>query len=322
MNKPYVYITRTLPEEIVEPFRETFTVKMWGSKEQPVDREVLLEEAGKADALITMLSDQVDEELLSKGENVKVIANLAVGFDNIDIKAAEKKGVTITNTPDVLTETTADLTFGLLMATARRLMEANEYVQNGDWKNWAPLLMAGHDIHHKTIGIVGMGRIGEAVAHRAKGFHMNILYHNRSRKQDAEEKLGAVYASLDELVTQADFVVCLAPLTPETKGMFNKEIFKKMKSSAIFVNASRGDNANEEDLYEALVEGEIAAAGLDVFENEPISEDHPLLSLQQVVALPHIGSASVETRKAMMNLCLENVQLVLNEKEPKTKVTS
>lgn len=322
MTKPYIFITRSLPEEIVTPFQEKFNVKMWDSEEQPVDREVLLEEAGKADGLITMLSDQVDEELLSRGKQLKVVANLAVGFDNIDIKTAEKNGITITNTPDVLTETTADLTFGLLMATARRLIEANEYVRKGDWENWAPLLMAGHDIHHKTIGIVGMGRIGEAVAHRAKGFHMNVLYHNRSRKKEAEEKLGAVYKPFDELVTQADFVVCLAPLTSETKGMFHKEVFKKMKSTAIFVNASRGDNANEDDLYQALVDGDIAGAGLDVFENEPISKDHPLLSLQQVVALPHIGSASVDTRKAMMNLCLENVQLVLDEQEPKTNVTS
>ncbi|QHE53412.1 D-glycerate dehydrogenase [Pontibacillus sp. HMF3514] len=320
MSKPYVYITRSLPEDVVNQFQDIFDIHMWDYEEKPVERETLLQEANKADALITMLSDKVDEELLHECNQVKVIANLAVGYDNIDVQKADEKGITITNTPDVLTETTADLTFSLLMATARRIVEAAEYVKEGQWKNWAPLLLAGKDIHHKTIGIVGMGRIGEAVAKRATGFNMDILYHNRSRKEHAEQELGAKYVSFDDLLEQSDYVVCLAPLTKETKGMFDQKAFEKMKSTAIFVNASRGANVDEEALYKALEDGEIQAAGLDVFAQEPISSDHPLLQLENVVALPHIGSSSEETRKNMMELCFENIQRVWNGQEAKTKV--
>lgn len=320
MTKPYLYVTRKLPEETVRPYREYFDIGMWEEEEKPVDREVLLKEASRADALLTMLSDKIDEEVLNQSDKLRVVANLAVGYDNIDIESAKQKGIVVTNTPDVLTETTADLTFSLLMAAARRIVEASDFVREGKWQNWAPLLLAGKDIHHKTIGIVGMGRIGEAVAKRATGFNMKILYHNRSRKPEAEQQLGATYVEFDDLISEADYIVCLAPLTEETKHMFNKQAFQKMRPSAIFVNASRGANVDEEALYEALVNEEIKAAGLDVFEQEPISQDHPLLSLDQVVALPHIGSSSTETRITMMDLCLDNIRLVLNEQQPKTPV--
>ncbi|MCD5325157.1 MULTISPECIES: 2-hydroxyacid dehydrogenase [Pontibacillus] len=320
MSKPFVYITRKLPESVIEAFESVFKIEMWPEEEVPVERGVLLEKVQHADALITMLSDQVNHEIFEKQTNLKVVANLAVGYDNIDLNAAKEAGVVVTNTPDVLTDTTADLTFGLLLATARRLMEAERYVKNNSWENWAPLLMAGQDVHHKTIGIVGMGRIGETVAKRATGFEMEILYHNRSRKREAEEKIGATYVGFEELLKRSDFVVCLAPLTEETKGMFNKEAFERMKSRAIFINASRGALVDEEALYDAIHQNVIAGAGLDVFKNEPISADHPLLTLEQVVATPHIGSASEETRKTMMTLCLDNIQHVLNGKEAKTPV--
>jgi glyoxylate reductase len=320
MKKPYVFITRKLSEHIVSPLKEKYDVNMWEHESTPVPRETLLNEVKKATALITMLSEKIDEELLEAGRDLQVVANLAVGYDNIDVQAATKKGIAICNTPDVLTDTTADLTFALLMATARRIIEAAELVKKGEWKSWSPFLLAGQDIHHKTIGIVGMGSIGEAVAKRAKGFDMNILYHNRSRKPEAEKSLGAKYCSFEDLIQQADFIVCLTPLTPDTKKLFNREAFNKMKKSAIFINASRGPVVDEKALYEALVEGEIAAAGLDVFETEPIGADHPLLSLQNVVALPHIGSATKETREAMMQLCVENVDRVLSGKSPKTLV--
>ncbi|WP_374722531.1 2-hydroxyacid dehydrogenase [Peribacillus tepidiphilus] len=320
MKKPYVFITRKLSEHIVSPLKEKYDVNMWEHESTPVPRETLLNEVKRATALITMLSEKIDEELLEAGRDLQVVANLAVGYDNIDVQAATKKGIAICNTPDVLTDTTADLTFALLMATARRIIEAAELVKKGEWKSWSPFLLAGHDIHHKTIGIVGMGSIGEAVAKRAKGFDMNILYHNRSRKPEAEKSQGAKYCSFEDLIQQADFIVCLTPLTPETKKLFNREAFNKMKKSAIFINASRGPVVDEKALYEALVEGEIAAAGLDVFDTEPIGADHPLLSLQNVVALPHIGSATRETREAMMQLCVENVDRVLSGKNPKTLV--
>lgn len=318
--KPSIYITRKLPNEVVEPLKNKYEVKMWDKEDAAVPRSVLLEEAKSAGALLTMLSDQIDEELLSQSPELKIVANMAVGFDNVDIDAATRQGVAITNTPDVLTDTTADLTFALLMATARRVVEAAEFVKKGEWQSWSPLLLAGHDIHHKTIGIVGMGSIGTAVAKRAKGFDMNILYYNRSRKPEVEKMTGATYCSFDELIGRSDFVVCLTPLTNETKNLFTSTVFKRMKNNAIFINASRGPVVNETDLYEALVAGEIAGAGLDVFEQEPIPESHPLLALTNVVALPHIGSATVETRMGMMNLCVENIDAVLSGHPPKTLV--
>jgi glyoxylate reductase len=318
--RPYIYITRKLPNDVVEQFQTDFEVKMWEYDDIPVPRDILLDEAKKADALLTMLSDAIDEEVLTIGENLKVVANLAVGFDNIDIETATKRGIAICNTPYVLTDTTADLAFALLMATARRIVEAAEMVKADEWKSWSPLLLAGHDIHHKTIGIVGMGKIGSTVAKRATGFDMDILYHNRTRKPEVENELGAVYCSFDELVSKSDFIVCLTPLTAETKNLFTRDVFKKMKPSAIFINVGRGPVVDEEALYEALVEKDIAAAGLDVFVKEPISADHPLLKLSNVVAIPHIGSSSVETRVTMMKLCLDNIKAVLIGEEPSTLV--
>ena len=318
--KPYIFITRKLPENAILKLTEQFTVNMWDKEDVPVPREILLAEAKKAHALLTMLSDKIDEEVITAGESLKVIANLAVGYDNIDINTATSRGIAICNTPEVLTDTTADLTFGLLMATARRLIEAAEFVKDGKWQSWSPLLLAGHDIHHKTIGIVGMGKIGETVAKRATGFDMEILYHNRSRKPEVEQAIGAQYVSFDELVTRADFIVCLTPLTNETKNLFTAEVFKQMKPAAIFINASRGPVVDEDALYDALINGTIAGAGLDVFTKEPISVDHPLLKLTNVVALPHIGSSSVETRTTLMELCVENIRRVLTGQVPKTLV--
>lgn len=318
--KPFIYITRKLPESVIEPLMDEFEVDMWNREDAPVPRDILLEKAEKASALLTMLSDKIDRELLQNADSLRIVSNLAVGYDNIDLKAANEKGVTITNTPDVLTETTADLTFALLLAVARRIVEADRYIKEGKWKSWSPLLLAGADIHHKTMGIVGMGSIGEAVAKRAKGFNMNVLYYNRSRKHEAETSIGVQYALLDELLSQSDFVVILAPLNPETEGMFQGNQFKKMKKTAILINAARGPIVNEEELIQALKRGDIAGAGLDVFETEPISEDHPLLAFDQVVALPHIGSSSEDTRYNMMTLCVENIQAVLKGDLPKTAV--
>ncbi|MDQ0187494.1 glyoxylate reductase [Cytobacillus kochii] len=315
-----LFITRKLPNEVIEPLQAKYDVEMWDKEDVVIPRHVLLEKVKDAEGLMTMLSEKVDEELFQHAPKLKVVANMAVGYDNIDIQAAERANVIITNTPDVLTESTADLTFSLLLATARRMIEAAEYVKNNQWKSWSPLLLAGHDVHRKTIGIVGMGSIGEVVAKRAKGFDMHILYYNRSRKKRAEEELHAQYVSFEELVSQSDFIVCLTPLTTETKNLFTKEVFQQMKPSAIFVNASRGPVVNEDDLYSALVEGEIAGAGLDVFSEEPISGEHPLLQLKQVVALPHIGSATTETRYKMMELCVQNIDRVFSDGTPLTPV--
>lgn len=318
--KPFVYVTRKVPDEIIARLSASYRVETWTEEDRAVPRELLLEKAASAQALLTVISDAVDEELLSQAGQLKVVANMAVGFDNIDLESASRHGVAICNTPDVLTDTTADLTFALLLATARRMTEASEFVKEGRWTSWAPMMLVGTDVHHKKIGIVGMGKIGTAVAKRAAGFDMEILYHNRNRHEVAEEMLGAQYCSLDELLTEADFVVCLAPLNDDTRGMFQREHFQKMKKEAMFINASRGPIINEQALIEALEAGDIAAAGLDVFDQEPISADHPFLTMKNVVALPHIGSASKETRLAMMHTCCDNIEAVFDEHPPKTLV--
>ncbi|HLS60732.1 MAG TPA: D-glycerate dehydrogenase [Virgibacillus sp.] len=308
MKKPDIYITRKIPASILEPFRDRFHFKMWEQELTPVPDDVLKAETKQADGLLCLITDQIREQLFAESPQLQIVANMAVGYDHIDIQAATKHQVIVTNTPDVLTETTADLTFALLMATARRLVEANIFIRDDKWGDWAPFLLTGSDIHHQTIGIVGMGAIGQAVARRAKGFGMSILYHNRTRQEQAEQELGAQYMGFNDLLEQADFVISLVPLTDETTQMFNEAAFKRMKSSAIFINVSRGQTVDEDALYEALRTKEIKAAGLDVFKEEPIRANHPLVQLEQVVCLPHIGSASEQTRVNMLRLCLENLE--------------
>ena len=287
--KKKIYITRKISNQFIEKYADKYDIEMWESESKPVPRDLLLEKAQEVDALCTMLSDKVDEELLAKQTQLKVVANLAVGYDNIDVLKANQSGVTVTNTPGVLSDTTADLTFSLLMATARRIVEADSSLRAGKWQDWSPFLLAGSDIHHKTIGIVGMGRIGKQVAKRASGFDMNIVYHNRSRNKEAEGELGAQYLPFDQLIQQADFIVSLLPLTDETHELFDSKAFEQMKETAIFINVSRGAVVDEKALYEALKQGHIKGAGLDVFTKEPIDMDHPFLSLDNVVLLPHIG---------------------------------
>ena len=307
MKKPIIYITRKLPESLLQSYKEYFEFHMWKEEESSVPREILLKESKTADGLLCMVSDAIDAHYLTQNSQLKIVANNAVGYDNIDLQTAKKNEITVTNTPDVLTETTADLTFALLMATSRRLIEANQVIRDNQWKNWSPYFLAGTDIYNKTIGIVGMGRIGTAVARRAKGFGMRILYHNRRKNPEIEKELQATYVDFRTLLTESDFVVSLVPLTKETKHLFNKNAFHQMKQEAIFINVSRGAVVQEDDLFEALNKGVIRAAGLDVFETEPITADHPYVSLDNVICLPHIGSASEETRTKMIQLCLDNI---------------
>lgn len=320
MGKPSIYVTRKIPAAILAPYKDYFNFRMWDDDKMPVPREVLFEEAKKADGLLTLLTEKIDREFLQHASHLQVIANMAVGYDNIDVAAATEHKITITNTPDVLTETTADLTFGLLMTTARRIVEASNLIYENKWGDWSPFMLAGTDIHHKTIGIVGMGRIGEALAKRAQGFNMNVLYHNRSRKEKVENELGLEYRSFDALIEEADFVVSLLPLAEGTENKFNQSVFEKMQESAIFINASRGGVVDEDALYEALKQGQIRAAGMDVFKGEPIAGDHPFTELPNAVLLPHIGSATVATRERMLTLCLDNLQGVFHGKGPQTPV--
>jgi glyoxylate reductase len=305
--KPKVYITRKLPDQVVEKIQQTCEIEMWDDEDKPVPREVLLEKVIGIDGLYCLLTEQIDKDLLDKAKNLKVISNMAVGYNNIDIEAANHKGITITNTPGVLTETTADLTFALLMATSRRIIEASSYLREGSWNTWSPMQLTGQDVYGATLGIIGMGRIGEAVAKRAKGFNMKIVYYNRSRKEGVEEDLGIQYLEMETLLQESDFVVIMTPYSPETKNLISHHELGLMKRSGILINTARGGIVNEDALYTALCNGNIWAAGLDVFEKEPVSLEHPLLSLPNVVALPHIGSASIKTRLKMADLAAENL---------------
>ena len=315
-----IYITRKLPEEIVEPLRGKFEVQMWHSESITMTNEEIKTNAKDAHALWTMLADNIDRALIESLPNLKVISNFAVGFNNIDIEAAKERNIAVTNTPGVLTETTADLTFALLLATARRITEVEQEIRSGNWNSWSPMQYTGMDVFGATLGIVGMGRIGEAVARRAKGFDMNVLYHNRSRKLDAEEMYGFTYTELDELLKQSDFVILLTPLTPETKGLIGERELSLMKETAAIINVARGGIVDEQALYEALVSKKIWAAGLDVFEQEPVPLDHPLLTLPNVTMSPHIGSASIRTRLAMMQMNAKDIEAVLENREPQNRI--
>ena len=318
--KPVIFITRKLPEEIVAPLREKFNVRMWDSESESVPRDILLQEVSQADALWAVLADRIDRELFEVAKKLRIVSNLAVGFNNIDMDAAKEHGVIITNTPDVLTETTADLAFALLLASARRVTEAEQFIRDGKWTSWSPMQLTGMDVFGSTLGIVGMGRIGEATARRAKGFDMRVLYHNRTRKQESEEKYGFEYRDLDTLLAESDFVLIFTPLTPETKNMIGENELAKMKKTGIILNVARGGIINETALYNALKEGTIWGAGLDVFEVEPVPLNHPLLTLPNVTVLPHIGSASIDTRLAMMNLNMHAIVDVFEGREPKNRV--
>jgi glyoxylate reductase len=314
--KPKVYITRKIPVEVLNKIREICEVRMWEEEDIPVPREILEREVAEVDGLYCLLTESIDEDLLNKANHLRVVSNMAVGYNNIDVAAATKRGIMVTNTPGVLTETTADLTFTLLMATARRLVESSDYLRSGNWKTWSPMQLTGQDVYGATLGIIGMGRIGEALVKRAKGFDMKVLYHNRSRKPEAEKELGLEYTDMETLLRESDFVCVLTPFTPETINMMDREQLSIMKKTSILINTARGGIVNEEALYDALKNGTIWAAGLDVFEHEPISLDHPLLTLPNVVTLPHIGSASIKTRLKMANLAADNLLQALNGEVP------
>jgi len=238
---------------------------------------------------------------------LRVVSNYAVGFDNIDVPAATERGVLAGNTPGVLTETTADFAFALLMAAARRIPEGIDYVRAGRWKTWGPMLLMGPDVHHATLGLVGLGRIGSEMAKRAKGFEMRVLYYDVIRHEDLEHSLGITYAPLDDLLAQADFVSVHTPLTPDTHHLMNRERFAKMKASAIIINTSRGPVIDTEALVEALRERHIGGAALDVTEPEPLPADHPLVAMPNCIIVPHIASASATTRGKMAEIAARNL---------------
>ena len=305
--KPKVYITREIPPQAVSMLEPDFTVNSWPDEDNPVPRHVLEDAIAYADGMITLLTDPIDGVLIDQAPNLRIVANMAVGHDNIDVAACTSRGVMVTNTPSVSTESVADLAFGLLLATARRIPEAERVLLGGLWQSWSPMFMAGRDVHDATIGILGLGRIGEAVARRAEGFRMKILYWDKVRRDDLEESMGVTYRPLDDLLKESDFVVVLLPLTEETRALIGVRELRSMKPTAVLVNAGRGPIVDSYALYTALVEKWIWGAGLDVYEEEPVDPRDPLVNLPNVVALPHIGSATEAARVAMAMLAAENL---------------
>jgi glyoxylate reductase len=310
-----VLITARLPEEVVAAIRKEHHVVM-SPKDSPMPREELLEKIADKDGVITMLTDKVNRELFDKAPNLKMVANFAVGFDNIDIPMATQRGIRVSNTPGVLADATADLAFALLLAVARRIVEGDKRVRSGEFKYLAPLLFLGTEVTGKTLGIVGLGGIGAAVARRARGFDMKILYQKRSRISELEEKaLGIKYADLKTLLQQSDFVSLHCPLTPETRHLIGKDEFGLMKPTAILINAARGPVVDEAALVEALKSGQISGAGLDVYENEPALAPG-LADLPNVVLVPHVGSGTLETRTKMAEMAARNLMAGLRGERP------
>ena len=312
-----VLVTREIPESGLDPL-EGFEITVLS--ELPPGRDVLLEAARGIDGVLSTLTEQMDAEFMAAaGDGLKVIANMAVGYDNVDLEVANERGIIVTNTPEVLNETTADTAFMLMLAAARRLGEGERIVRSGRWEAWGPKMLLGPDVWGKQLGILGFGRIGQAVARRAKGFGMEIFYWGRSQKEEAEEELGARYLKLGELLETCDFFSIHTPLTEETTHLIGTEEFEKMRTEAVLVNTSRGPVVDEAALADALAEGRIFAAGLDVYEEEP--KVHPkLLELENVVLAPHIGSASIETRNKMAATAGEDLRAVLQGEQPKYPV--
>jgi glyoxylate reductase len=306
MLKPKVFVTRVIPDRGLQKILAATDAEVW-QDELPPSRTILLQKAHGCDGLVTLLTDKVDDELFDAAPHLKVVANYAVGFDNIDVPAATRRGIPVTNTPGVLTETTADLAFTLLVSSARRIAEGRDYAKQGKWKTWGPMLLQGQDIYGATLGIAGIGRIGAAVARRGKGFNMKILYYDAVRNEQAEKELGAQFVSKEELLRQSDFVSLHVPLTPQTRHFINAEALNMMKPTAVLVNTSRGPVVDTMALYEALRDQRIFAAGLDVTDPEPLPADHPLYTLDNALIVPHIASASFETRSRMAEMAAENL---------------
>lgn len=306
MTRPRVFVTRIIPDRGLQKVLAQTDATVW-EEELPPPRAVLLDWARQADGLLTLLTDKIDAELMDAAPKLKVVANFAVGFDNFDVPAATQRGILMTNTPGVLTDTTADLAFTLLMTCARRIVEGRDYAKNGHWRTWGPMLLMGQDIHGATLGIAGIGRIGLAMARRATGFGMRILYHDAMRSEVAEKELGAIPVSKEELLAHSDFVSLHVPLTPETRHYIDAAALRQMKPSAILINTARGPVVDTMALYEALKANQIFAAALDVTDPEPLPADHPLYTLDNALIVPHIASASFETRSKMAEMAADNL---------------
>jgi len=308
MTKPKVYVTRRIAQEALDMIAQNAELELW-PEELPPPYEVILEKAQNIDGLLALLTDKIDANLMKSAPKLKVISNMAVGYDNVDIPEATRRSIVVGYTPGVLTETTADFAFALLMAAARRVVEADAYTRKEQWKTWGPMVLLGQDIHRATLGLVGLGRIGMEIAKRAKGFSMKVIYFDTQRRSTEEEnELGVEYVpELSALLSQSDFVSLHVPLIPQTRHLISTAEFALMKPTAILINTSRGPVLDQKALYKALKSRQILAAAIDVSEVEPIPLDDPLLTLDNIIIAPHIASASVATRTKMAVIAAENL---------------
>jgi len=313
-------VTRRLPQPALDIIRPIADFTLWDREDVPPSREVLLREVTQVDGLLSLLTDRIDGEVMDAAPRLRVVSNFAVGFDNIDIPAATQRRIVVTNTPEVLTETVADFAFCLMLAAARRLVEGDRYARDGKWKTWEPLLLAGQDMYRATLGLIGLGRIGSAVARRAKGFEMRVMYYDPFRREDLEQSLQIEYRPFTDVLRQADFISVHVPLSEQTRHLIGRDQFSMMKPTAVFVNTSRGPVVDQQALAEALAARRIFAAGIDVFEREPVPTDDPLLAQGNAIVAPHIASASIPTRIRMATLAAENLVAVLQGKRPPNPV--
>lgn len=317
--KPKVIVYKKVDEKVLN-FIENSCDVTYFEKLDSQNYPLFLKELKDAQGILGS-GVKVDKEFLSQAPHLKIVCNTSVGYDNLDLNALANRGIMATNTPEVLNDTVADTIMGLILSTARRMPELDHWVKTGQWESGLEEKWFGVDVHHKVLGIIGMGGIGSAVAKRAHfGFDMEVLYHNRSRNEEAEQKFGATYCSLEELLKKSDFVCLMTPLTPQTEKIMGKREFELMKESSIFINASRGKTVDEEVLIHALRTGQILGAGLDVFVEEPVNLENPLLSMKNVVTLPHIGSATYETRFKMAMLAATNLVAGLKGDTPPTLI--
>ena len=319
VSKPLVFVTRHLPDAVMEKLRSAFDLHV-PAKDRPLNKAELIAGAKEAEGLITMLSDLIDDDVFSSAPKLKIVSNYAVGYNNIDLAAAKTRNIAVTNTPGVLTETTADLAFALLMALARRIPEADAWVKSGQWSGWAPTEMIGADIYGQHLGLIGMGRIAQALARRAAGFGMTVSYFSRRHLPAAlEADLGVSFLPLPQILEKSDYISLHVPLNDSTHHLIDRKALRQMKHTAFLINTARGPVVDEAALCEALEAGEIAGAGLDVFEAEP-SISWPLLRLNNVVTLPHIGSASLRTRETMGFMVFENLHALFSGKTPPNRI--
>jgi glyoxylate reductase len=304
--KPKVFVTRQLPDWACRKLEETCSLDIWDENVHP-PYEVILERIKDKEGLLCLLTDRISDEVMAAAPNLRVISQCAVGYDNIDVEAATKRGIRVGNTPGALSDATADFAFALLMAAARRIGEAIDHVRAGKWKTWGLLDLLGKEVYGATLGIIGMGRIGQAMARRARGFDMQVLYYDRERKLKVEEEIGVVYTSFDEVLEEADFISLHVSLNPETQGLIGERELKLMKPSAVLINTARGPVIDQDALYSALKEGEIAYAALDVTVPEPLPADDKLLTLPNIIVAPHIASATVTPRTEIIDMAVENL---------------